>query len=400
MVKKKLKSFLLIFMLWNDSAKLEELKGIDQMSGKNMKSLVTVLILLMVGAFVYIFTIHDAFMYDRDIGQITRISNGTTKQTEDEFKNIDHQHSQKIVMVIKNGKYQGKKVHAANSWTDSGAFDQKFHTGQQVFVDLQKKNGRLTAQISDYKRDTYLIMLSWLVVSLLILTMRFKGLKTLLSVALNFVVFLIFVNLDVTLNLTNFFWLFVVSAFIFTALSLVIVIGWNKQCAVTFGAIVAGTAAGLLIGILVLNYTGDDLHYEALDFATQLPKQLFLSATVIGLLGAVMDAATDIVSTVFEIRRAHPHIKQQQLFSSGLEVGRSILGPLINVLLLIFFAETFAMGVLFFRTGNSIGYTFEWTMSLGIVQSLISGIGIALVVPAASGLASLTFKRGHKVGND
>lgn len=370
------------------------------MSSKNMRNLLTILILIFVGLFLYIFTTHDAFMYERDIGEISQVKDGGSKKTEDEFKNVDRQHSQKLSMVVKNGKYKGQKAFATNTWTNSGAFDQKFHKGQQAFVDLQKKSGHLSAQISDYKRDTYLVMLGWLVISLLVLTMKFKGLKTLFSVALNFVVFLIFVDLDVTLNLTNFFWLFVLSAVIFTALSLVIVIGWNKQCAVTFGAIVAGTAAGLVIGILVLNYTGDDLHYEALDFATQSPKQLFLSATVIGLLGAVMDAATDIVSTVFEIRRAHPQLAQKQLFSSGLDVGRSILGPLINVLLLIFFAETFSMGVLFFRTGNSIGYTFEWTMSLGIVQSLISGIGIALVVPAASGLASLSFKRRGKVGND
>ena len=46
------------------------------------------------------------------------------------------------------------------------------------------------------------------------------------------------------------------------------------------------------------------------------------------------------------------------------------MGPLINVLLLIFFAETFAMSVLYFKTGNSIAYTFEWTMALGVRSSV------------------------------
>lgn len=370
------------------------------MLAKNKKSLIIVIILSLIGAAIYLFTINDSFMYQRDIGKIMQVSEGSSQRTEDEFKNVDHQHEQKITMVIINGKQKGKKIHTHNSWSDSGAFDQKFHSGQQVFVDLQKQDGRITAEISDYKRDTYLLMLGWLVISLLILTMEFKGLKTLFSVVLNFVVFLLFIELDVKLNLTNFFWLFVLSAFIFTALSLLIVIGWNKQCGVTFASIIIGTAAALMIGVLVLNYTGNDLHYEALDFATQSPKQLFLSATVIGLLGAVMDAATDIVSTVFEIKRSHPQIDQKQLFGSGIEVGRAILGPLINVLLLIFFAETFAMGVLFFRTGNSIGYTFEWTMSLGIVQSLISGIGITLVIPAASAFAAWTFRKEGQVENN
>lgn len=361
------------------------------MSHKNIWSF---LVVLLSGLCLYLFTTHDAFLYQQPVGQIVRVSEGASQKTTDEFENHDQTHQQKLTVLIKNGRFQGQKIKAKNTWSNSGALDQKFHRRQQVFLDLSSKSGQPTGEISGFKRDTYLVLLVWLVVALLFLTMKTTGLKTLLSVTLNFVIFLIFVNLDVQLNLTHFFWLFALSAVLFTALSLALVIGLNRQCLVTFGAIFSGTVVALVIGVLVLNYGGDDLHYEALDFATQAPKQLFLSATVIGLLGAVMDAATDIVSTVFEIKRENPQVKQQQLFKSGMEVGRSILGPLINVLLLIFFAETFAMAVLFFRTGNSTGYTFEWTMSLGIVQSLISGIGIALVVPAASALAALVLKGG------
>lgn len=356
------------------------------------KNILRFLAVLVSGLCLYLFTIHDAFLYQQPVGQIVQVSEGTSQKTTDEFENHDQTHQQKLTVLIKNGHFKGKKVKVKNTWSNSGALDQKFHLRQQVFLDLSHKTGQPTGEISGFKRDTYLVLLVWLVVALLFLTMKMTGLKTLLSVTLNFVIFLIFVNLDVQLNLTHFFWLFALSAVLFTALSLVLVIGFNRQCLVTFGAIFSGTVVALGIGVLVLNYGGDDLHYEALDFATQAPKQLFLSATVIGLLGAVMDAATDIVSTVFEIKRENPQVGQKQLFKSGMEVGRSILGPLINVLLLIFFAETFTMAVLFFRTGNSISYTFEWTMSLGIVQSLISGIGIALVVPAASCLAALVLK--------
>lgn len=167
--------------------------------------------------------------------------------------------------------------------------------------------------------------------------MKLNGLKTLFSVAVNFVVFLIFVQLDVMLNLTNFFWLFAAAAFIFTILSLWLVIGFNKQWFVTCASVVSGTVIALLIGLIAMNVTnGKGVHYEALDYATQSPKQLFLAATVIGLLGTVMDAATDIVSTLFEMKRTDEKISERQLFKSGMAVGRSIMGPLINVLLMIF----------------------------------------------------------------
>ena len=64
------------------------------------------------------------------------------------------------------------------------------------------------------------------------------------------------------------------------------------------------------------------------------------------------------------------------------------MGPLINVLFFIFVAETMPMALLYLRNGNSWGYTFSMNMSLGVIQSLISGIGIVLAVPLASYLAS------------
>jgi len=46
------------------------------------------------------------------------------------------------------------------------------------------------------------------------------------------------------------------------------------------------------------------------------------------------------------------------------------------------------MAMLYLKNGNSWGYTFSMNMSMGVVQSLISGIGIVLAVPLASFLAS------------
>lgn len=365
------------------------------------KTWITWLILILIGIGIYIFTQNNAQLYQQPIGQITQVINKKTHQTKDDYGNIDYQTRQKIALKILNGKYQAKKVWVVNTYSKSGALDQQYRVGQKVFLDIhQLDNHKLSISISDYKRDTPLLLLCWLVLVVLYLMMKLQGLKTLLSVCLNVILFLIFIQLDVYLNLTNFFWLFALSAVLFTLLSLALVIGLNQQCLVTFLAVVLSTslALGLSLGLIAL--TGEKgVHYEALDFVTQAPKQLFLSATVIGLLGAVMDAATDIVSTLFELKQTNPKISARQLFISGKQVGQAVMGPLINVLLLIFFAETFTMAVLYFKTGNTFAYTFEWTMSLGIIEALISAIGVVLVVPSAS-LLSAWFLGGKKDVSD
>lgn len=366
----------------------------------NTKTWLKLALILVSGLCLYLFLRNDAFLYQQPIGKVVAVKQATPEKTTDVYNNSDETTRQTLTLEILNGKYRGQSFKVNNTYSSSGGLDQKYHLGQQIFVNIHEHRGQKDVVISHYKRDVYLIMLSWLVVILLYLTMQFQGIRSLLSVILNFVLFLLIVQIDVFLNLTNFFWLFAIAALLFTALSLALVIGLNKQFSVTFLAIFLGTSSVLVIGCLVLYFTkSKGVHYEALDFATQSPKQLFLAATVIGLLGAVMDAATDIVSTLFEMKRSQPELTKQQLFKSGQVIGRSVMGPLINVLLLIFFAETFAMSVLYFKTGNSIAYTFEWTMALGVVQALISGIGIVLTVPLASFLSAQFLGGKQNVGN-
>ena len=64
------------------------------------------------------------------------------------------------------------------------------------------------------------------------------------------------------------------------------------------------------------------------------------------------------------------------------------MGPLINVLFLIFIMDTFLNAFLLLKNGNNWGYTFSMAMSLGMVQSLISGIGIVLAIPVVSTLVA------------
>lgn len=364
------------------------------------KRWINYLILVLLGSGLIVFAAkNDAFLYRQPIMRISQVKNGHPEKTTDEYGNHNQQTQQVLTGKVLNGKHRGETFTLKNTFTRSHAEDQEFKSGQDIFLNLYSSKGKkTTAAFANYKRDVYLFLLVWLMLCLLLLVMRIRGLKAISSVLINFILFLLLVKLDISWNITNFFWIYAVGALLFTALSLLIVIGWNEQSLVTFAAVTSGTTAALGLAVLIMWLTHDNgMHYEALDFATQQPKQLFLASALIGLLGTVMDAATDIVSTVFELKRSQPELEFKQLFASGRQVGRSIMGPLINVLLLIFFTETFALAILYFRTGNTISYTFQWTMSLGLVQAIISGIGITLVIPAASFLAAwrLEWKQHH-----
>ncbi|MFC6169418.1 YibE/F family protein [Loigolactobacillus jiayinensis] len=344
------------------------------------------LLLILVGGLLVLGTRYAAPLYRQSIMQVTASRVTEATKTSDEFKNSDKQYTQYLTGRLLNGQRRGHTVHVKNTYSASGAMDEKYSVGEQVFISHTSKN----ILIKGLKRDTVMLALLWLAVVLLVVMLHRAGLMALLSVALNLVIFFLAIEIDLARRSDGFLWLFGGLALIFAALTLWLILGPTKQMLITFAATVTGTALSIGLSALVLALTHHNgIYYETMAYVTQVaPQPLFLAATLLGSLGAVMDESTDIVATLFELRDDKPTISALELFQAGRQVGTAIMGPLINVLLLIFIAETMPIALLLLKNGNSWGYTFSMTMSLGMAQSLISGIGIVLAIPVVSFLAS------------
>ena len=198
------------------------------------KYLIEWLLIILSGILIYFLVDNDAFLYKDTVAQIVSVTNSKATKTEDTYKNKDMTTEQTLKVKVLNGHRKGEVLTAKNTFSKSGGYDQRFYRGQKVFIKFEKSDGKLMAMINNYKRDVYLIMLCWAVVVLLFLVTQIRGFTSLISVILNFIIFLLCVQLDVKWNINNFFWIFATVAVIFLALSLVLVIGFNWQCLVTF----------------------------------------------------------------------------------------------------------------------------------------------------------------------
>ena len=225
-------------------------------------------------------------------------------------------------------------------------------------------------------------------------TLGKAGSLAMLSVVINSILLIIAIEVNLKFQSWNAFVIFAVVALVFAILSLLLVLGLNKKMFATLAATIFGTSIAVMLSYLVLQITNErGVYYESMQYVTQVPRPLFLAETLIGSLGAVMDESSDIVATLFELKTLDPAVSFSQLFKSGRNVGRSIMGPLVNVLFLIFMADTFTSALMYLKNGNSIVYTFNMNMSLGMVQSLVSGIGIVLAVPLVSFFAATLLGR-------
>jgi uncharacterized membrane protein len=361
------------------------------------KQLYWILGIVMVSLATIFFVKNDAWLYQVPVGRIERTEKISRSKQVDNFNNQDYIVKQKLHIRILNGFQKNRMMTVNNEYSKSQAFDVKYQPGQSVILHYNYRHQRVIgATIKDLKRDVPLTILIVLAVGLLLL-MRWTGVRALLSLALNTVLFFIAVEIDVRQEGFGILGIFSVTAAIFCAITLGLVLGWNKKMLVSFITTMAGTFGAVLIGLLVFKLTNNGgLHFETMEYVTQNPEPLFLAETVLGSLGAVMDESTDIIVSLAKLRKENPTISMKQLWISGRNIGKTIMGPLLNVLFMIFMSDTFAMMALYLRNGNGWGYSFEMNMELGFVQSLISGIGIVLTVPIASGLVGVFFKKGAK----
>lgn len=353
------------------------------------------LVWFLIGGVALAFTSHNQGLYHRPVARVVAVTNGRPRVQTDQFKNRDSRTSQTLTLVLLNTRERGRKLRVTNVFTASGALDQRYFPGNQVLLTpLKHHHGHLAATITGAKRDAVLVFLAWLVVGLLLLMMGHSGGLAILSVVLNAVLFIFAIQLNLQWQGAHAFGTFAVLAVVFTLVSLLLVLGPSKKMLATAAATLLGTTAAMVVAIVVLTLTNErGVYYESMQYVTQVPRPLFLAETLLGSLGAVMDESADIVATLHELHRLEPTVSRRQLFFAGRNVGKSIMGPLINVLFMIFMADTFTSALLYLKNGNNWGYTFAMNMSLGTVQSLVSGIGIVLAIPLVAAFAALLYGR-------
>ena len=109
------------------------------------------------------FVEHNQSLYDRSIAEVENVKIINSNDMEDMNGNNDRLYTQQIKAEIKNGEHEGKKILLKNEYSSSGAYDQPYKPGNEVFVTIDKDgndSGALTGAIEDVKRDKYLMMIT------------------------------------------------------------------------------------------------------------------------------------------------------------------------------------------------------------------------------------------------
>ena len=190
----------------------------------------------------------------------------------------------------------------------------------------------------------------------------------------------------------------VLTGIISTVITIYLVGGFNsKSSSAIIGTAVSLIFSGALsmLAIYFAHLTGF-AGEEPMFLYTARPDLSFtgiLSASmIISALGALMDTAVSIASTVNEIYETDKKLSVKKLFKSGMNVGRDIIGTMSNTLILVYLGSSLPLVLL----SNNIDMNKFFNLNqvaTEILSALIGSTAILFCVPVTAIIAAYLIKK-------
>lgn len=338
----------------------------------------------------------DKTILPSEIGQVQSIETfgDITPSPEGELKQV----KQSVEIQVLSGPHKNEKVMIDNMLMGNPAYDIKLKKGDQVILHAeQNAEGGVTFFIADRHRVGTLYVLAGLFFAILLLIGRKKGLFSLISILVT--LGLIFWALTpLILSGMNPILATVLICVLACVIAIYLVGGFNsKSTAAILGTVLSLVIAGVLsvLSIKFAALTGFSSEESMFLFSAH-PDLNFVgvlaSAMIIGALGAVMDIGMSISSTVNELFCSNPDMNVKDLFNSGMNVGRDIIGTMANTLILAYLGGAFSLVLL----SNNIDLQKFFNLNqvaTEISSALIGSIAIVLCVPLTAIISAYLIKR-------
>lgn len=304
--------------------------------------------------------------------------------------------------VVLSGEQKGQTIQAVQIIDNlSGAAVYPVEPGDKIFLyPLQEPSHGAMWQAGDYYRSPALGWLGALFLAGLILFGRKKGVNTILSLVFTcLAIFVVFV--PAILSGYNPYLVSLGICGFVIAMTLSLVSGFTlKSLASALGCAGGVLTAGLLTLLCthLLKLTGmvdDTSVYVSLlneDHPIDMLGILF-AANIIGAMGATMDVAMSISSSLHELKEKAPGLGFGQLFASGVNIGRDIMGTMSNTLILAYIGSSLSTVLLFASYQSSLMQLLNReAIVIEILQALTGSIGILCTIPISACIASLLYR--------
>ena len=313
---------------------------------------------------------------------------------------------QMLKVQLTSGEYKGEIVNATSA--EGNLFGAVCKKGDSVVVHMSVSGD--SKNVSVYSKDRIVAVAAFVGIFLLLICVigGKNGVKSVIGLVFTFVaIFMIYIPL--IYRGFSPFWAAVIITIITTIVTMYLISGIAVKtlCAIlgtVIGVLLAGLSAWLFGRVADIDgYNVSNI--ETLAYVGQITNiqigGLLFSGILIASLGAVMDVAMSVSSAISEIHDKAPQLGCLELFKSGMNVGRDMMGTMSNTLILAFVGSAvselvinYAYNLPFRQIINS------YNIGIEIMQGVSGSIGVILTVPAVAVVTAWMLTRGEHAKNE
>ena len=305
-----------------------------------------------------------------------------------------------------SSELRGKTLEVTQEIDKSYAFSpREVREGDKILIEAYTENNSTSYYFGDYIRITPLIWLGVIFCILIILFSKTQGLKTIVSLGLTCMA-VFGVLLPAILDGRNIYlWSILVCLYI-TVMTLSIIGGFNKKtlCA-AIGCLSGVFCSGLITAVMdkFLNMTGL-LEEESIYLYQLYPdnpinmKGIIFAMIIVGALGAVMDVAMSIASSLYELKIKSPRLPAKQLMKSGFTIGGDMMGTMANTLVLAYIGSSLTCVLLYVSYNANLSQVINKEKIIAeLLQALAGSMGMLLTLPLTSAVCALIYYGKGKI---
>lgn len=310
---------------------------------------------------------------------------------------------QTVTLKLLSGKYKGKEVEAVSS--SSYLYGVHCVVGMKVIASVSESSDSVYVNVYSYDRSPiiYIIIIFFLII--LCIIGGKQGINSAIALIFTFIC-IVFLFLPMIYRGISPIFAAIIVSVLTTIVTMYLIGGISSK---TFTSII-GTVLGVIIsGFFALifghltkisGYNVSDI--DQLSYVGQMTNinigELMYAGILISSLGAIMDVAMSVSSTINEIFYRNPELSSKELFKSGINVGKDMMGTMSNTLILAFTGGSLNTLVFMYAYNYpAIQIMNMYSIGIEIIQGIAATLGVVLTVPIVSLISASHLCRKKKM---
>ena len=306
--------------------------------------------------------------------------------------------NQIVSLELLTGDYKGNTVEAVSS--SSYLYGAHCEVGMRVIAEVNESDDSLYVTVFSQDRTWILYAIVFLFLVTLCIIGGRQGFNSAIALVFTFVC-IVFLFLPMIYRGISPVLAAAAVAVLTTFVTMYLIGGLSSKSITSMIGTVAGVGISAVLAVVfgkiagISGYNVSDI--EQLEYVGQMTNvrigELLYAGILISALGAVMDVAMSVASTISEIHFRNPQLSRKELFTSGIRVGKDMMGTMSNTLILAFTGSSINTLVFMYVYGYGIvQITNMYSIGIEIIQGIASAMGVILTVPIVSVISAWHLK--------